>query len=116
VLWCELFAQQCCGVHVRVLLASHPMQGNRTPHTDASARGGLVGLTLKHTLAHVYRATLEGVAFGTELVLETMRQAGFEPEALTVAGVCVVSDRSLKTGRGGGHRLGQALADWSKGG
>jgi glycerol kinase len=30
-------------------------QGNRTPYTDAASRGALVGLTLKHGQAHVFR-------------------------------------------------------------
>jgi len=36
--------------------------GERTPHLDPQARGALVGLTAKHTRAHVVRAILEGVA------------------------------------------------------
>ena len=51
-------------------------QGNRTPHTDPLSRGALVGLTLKHTRGHVFRGLMEGVAFGTEAVLEAMREAG----------------------------------------
>jgi glycerol kinase len=35
-----------------------------------------VGLTLKHTRSHVFRALIEAVAFGTEAVLEAMRAAG----------------------------------------
>lgn len=52
-------------------------QGNRTPHTDPLSRGALVGLTLKHTRAHVFRGLIEAVAFGTEAVLEAMRGAGY---------------------------------------
>lgn len=62
------------------------LQGNRTPHTDPLSRGALVGLTLKHTRGHVFRAVMEGVAFGTEAVLRAMRAAGYSPKSLTVAG------------------------------
>lgn len=68
------------------LLCCDHFQGNRTPHTDAASRGALVGLTLKHTQAHVFRAIMEGVAFGTELILENMRDGGYHPDTLTLAG------------------------------
>jgi xylulokinase len=38
--------------------------GEKTPLHDPQARGTLVGLGLHHRLAHVWRAALEGVAFG----------------------------------------------------
>jgi xylulokinase len=38
--------------------------GEKTPLHDPYARGTLVGLGLHHTLAHVWRAALEGIAFG----------------------------------------------------
>jgi len=38
--------------------------GEKTPLHDPHARGTLVGLGLHHGLAHVWRAALEGVAFG----------------------------------------------------
>jgi xylulokinase len=40
------------------------LQGERTPHRDASARGAFVGLSLAHTRAHLARAVLEGITFG----------------------------------------------------
>jgi xylulokinase len=39
------------------------LMGERTPHLDPEARGGLVGLAANHGRAHVIRAILEGVAF-----------------------------------------------------
>jgi ribulokinase len=47
-------------------------QGNRTPHKDASAKGVFFGLTLAHTRAHMYRAVLEGIAFGMRSILDAM--------------------------------------------
>ena len=40
------------------------LSGERTPHPDPLARGAWVGLTLRHTRAHMIRAVLEGVSFG----------------------------------------------------
>ena len=50
------------------------LQGERTPHRDASARGALVGLSLAHTRAHVSRAVIEGVAFALKDSLEILRK------------------------------------------
>ena len=40
------------------------LQGERTPHRDASARGAFIGLSLAHSRAHLSRAVIEGVCFG----------------------------------------------------
>lgn len=52
------------------------LTGERTPHPDPLARGAWIGLTARHTRAHLIRAVLEGVAFGLRDVLELMRAAG----------------------------------------
>jgi FGGY-family pentulose kinase len=54
-------------------------QGNRTPYKDPNARGVLFGLTLSHTRAHIYRAILEGVAFGMRNILDRMEGGGRKP-------------------------------------
>ena len=68
------------------LIVQEHFQGNRTPHTDPLSRGVFHGLTLKHQRAHLFRAVIEGVAFGSELILETMRNNGFIPERIVIAG------------------------------
>lgn len=50
------------------------LTGERTPHADPFARGAFVGLTLRHTRAHLVRAVLEGVAFGLRDALEIIRE------------------------------------------
>lgn len=40
------------------------LTGERTPHPDPQARGGFIGLTVRHNKAHMARAVLEGVAYG----------------------------------------------------
>ena len=52
------------------------LTGERTPHPDPLARGGFIGLTVRHTQAHLTRSVLEGVAFGLRDSLELMSQAG----------------------------------------
>jgi xylulokinase len=52
------------------------LTGERTPHPDPLARGAFVGLTVRHTLAHLTRAVLEGVAYGLRDSFELMKNAG----------------------------------------
>jgi len=49
-------------------------QGNRTPHTDSLARGVVVGLSLQTSRAHVFRAIMEGIAYGMKDILDTFRR------------------------------------------
>ncbi|MBI1293605.1 xylulokinase [bacterium] len=63
------------------------LTGERTPHPDPLARGAFVGLTVRHTKAHMTRAVLEGVAFGLRDSFELMRNAGLgQIEQVRVAG------------------------------
>ena len=52
------------------------LTGERTPYPDPLARGAWIGLTARHTRAHMIRATLEGVAFGLRDMLALMRASG----------------------------------------
>jgi FGGY-family pentulose kinase len=61
-------------------------QGNRTPWTDPWSRGVIRGLTLGHGPAHVYRAILEGVAFGSEVILQKMAAEGVPIDSLVACG------------------------------
>lgn len=58
-----------------VLVLEH-WQGNRSPWVDATSRGVIRGLTLRHTPAHIYRAIMEGVAYGTAVILRVMKDGG----------------------------------------
>jgi xylulokinase len=61
--------------------------GERTPIHDPLARGVIAGLTLSHSRAHVYRALLEGVAYGIAHNLEVIRESGGKTEqAIAVGG------------------------------
>ncbi|MDR7518753.1 MAG: FGGY family carbohydrate kinase [Armatimonadota bacterium] len=50
--------------------------GEKTPLHDPEARGTVLGLTLSHTPAHLYRAILEGVAFAFRHHVEVLEAAG----------------------------------------
>ena len=52
------------------------LTGERTPHPDPLARGAWIGLTVRHTQAHLTRAVLEGVAFGLRDSFELMKSIG----------------------------------------
>ena len=52
------------------------LTGERTPYPDPLARGAFVGLTVRHTQAHMTRAVLEGVAFGLRDSLELVKASG----------------------------------------
>lgn len=55
------------------------LTGERTPHPDPLARGGFIGLTIRHRFAHMTRAVLEGVAFGLRDSMELLRELGGTP-------------------------------------
>ena len=78
------------------LIVQEHFQGNRTPHTDPKSRGAFHGLTLKHGREHLFRAAIEGVAFGSELILESMRSNGFFPESIVVSGGATRSELWLQ--------------------
>ena len=62
------------------------LQGERTPHRDAAARGGFFGLTLAHTRAHLSRAVLEGITFALKDSLELIRELGGSPAEVLLTG------------------------------
>lgn len=62
------------------------LTGERTPHPDPNARGALVGLSVRHTLAHLTRAVLEGVNYGLRDSLELMRGLGLQATQVRASG------------------------------
>ncbi|MBI5965852.1 MAG: xylulokinase [Chloroflexi bacterium] len=52
------------------------LSGERTPYPDPLARGSFIGLTLRHTRAHMTRAVLDGVAFGLKDSFTLIQNAG----------------------------------------
>jgi xylulokinase len=70
----------------RGLLLLPYFAGERTPIFDPSARGVIAGLTLGHGRAELYRAALEGIAYGVRHNLEVMRAAGGPATRLVAVG------------------------------
>ncbi len=73
------------------LVALETFQGSRTPETDPLARGALVGLTLKHSRAHIWRALMEAVCFGTRACVEALAKAGHDASEIIISGGIVRS-------------------------
>ncbi|MEU2039822.1 FGGY-family carbohydrate kinase [Nocardia niwae] len=70
----------------RGLLALPYFAGERTPLFDPDARGIVAGLTLGHGRAELYRAVLEGIAYGVRHNLEAMTEAGGRAARLVAVG------------------------------
>ncbi len=62
------------------------LTGERSPHLDPHARGGFVGLTVRHGRAHMTRAVMEGVAFSMRDGLEIMRGLGTPDDDMRAVG------------------------------
>ncbi len=60
--------------------------GERTPFHNPQASGSFFGLNLTHTRGDMYRALLEGIAFGTNHVVRTYQELGHEPVQLLGVG------------------------------
>lgn len=62
------------------------LMGERTPHLDAIARGGWIGLTAKHTRADLLRAVIEGVSYSLKDCLGIIEQMGVEVKNVRASG------------------------------
>jgi xylulokinase len=60
--------------------------GERTPINDPHARGLIMGLTLSHSRAHLFRSCLEGIAYGLRHNIETMASVEAMPQRLVAVG------------------------------
>ena len=78
-----------------ILIAEH-FQGNRSPYTDARARGTITGLSLHHRREHIYHAIQEATCYGLELNLRTLRAAGYEPTSIVACGGALSSAQWLQ--------------------
>jgi xylulokinase len=62
------------------------LTGERTPHGDSLARGAFVGLSLRHTRAHLIRAVIEGVSFALADSAALMREISIDLETVRMTG------------------------------
>ncbi|WP_040951619.1 xylulokinase [Gorillibacterium massiliense] len=68
------------------LLFAPYLTGERVPYPDPKARGGFIGLNIRHTKAHLTRAVMEGITFGLRDSLELVKESGAEITELRVNG------------------------------
>ncbi len=62
------------------------LMGERTPHLDATARGGWVGMTARHTRAHLIRSLLEGVSYSLKDCLQIIESLGSKVAVVRASG------------------------------
>ena len=62
------------------------LMGERTPHLDATARGGWIGVTAKHTRADLIRSVIEGVSYSQKDCLDIIEQLGVLVHSVRVSG------------------------------
>lgn len=62
------------------------LNGERTPHADASARAVFFGLSALHDRAHMARAVMEGVTFGLRDSLELIKENGIDIKTVRATG------------------------------
>ena len=76
------------------------LMGERSPRWNPHARGAFVGLTIRHSRAHLYRAVLEGITMNLRVILDAFRQQGAQIDAMRLIG-----------GGARGHLWNQMMAD-----
>lgn len=62
------------------------LMGERTPHLDATARGGWIGLTASHTRADLVRAIIEGVSYSQRDCLDIIESLGVQVTSVRASG------------------------------
>ncbi|NPV51983.1 MAG: xylulokinase [Firmicutes bacterium] len=62
------------------------LAGTGTPYLDSRARGGFIGLTLRHGRPEMVRSIMEGIAYGLRDSIQLFRDVGFSISQVRVAG------------------------------
>ena len=62
------------------------LMGERTPHLDATARGGWIGLTNSHSRADLIRALIEGVSYSQRDCLQIIEELGVAVNSVRASG------------------------------
>ena len=60
--------------------------GERSPRWNPKARGGFIGLTMKHNRADMIRAGLEGITLNLRVILEAFQEQNTQVTAMRVIG------------------------------
>jgi len=62
------------------------LTGERTPHFDPEARGGWIGLTVRHGRSHLIRSVMEGATYAMRDSLELIRAMGAQITQIRLSG------------------------------
>ncbi len=62
------------------------LTGERCPHPDPAARGGWLGLTMRHDRPALIRSLIEGITFGMADVVAIMREMNIDIETIRLSG------------------------------
>ena len=62
------------------------LTGERTPHFDPDAKGGWIGLTVRHGRPHLVRSVLEGATYAMRDSLELIREMGVSINEIRLSG------------------------------
>jgi xylulokinase len=62
------------------------LMGERTPHLDATIRGGWIGLTAKHKRSDLIRAVIEGVSYSQRDCLDIIEGLGVAVKSVRASG------------------------------
>ncbi len=62
------------------------LTGERSPHFDPDAKGGWIGLTVRHGRPHLFRSVLEGATYAMRDSLELIREMGASIEQIRLSG------------------------------
>jgi xylulokinase len=76
----------------RGLMMLPHFDGMNSPMPDPDARGAFLNLSLHHTCADMYRATLEALGYTLNECLELFRQSGFDINRVRAIGGAAKSD------------------------
>lgn len=81
----EILEQDVKDEPTGILVLPH-FAGAGTPYMDVGSEGAVIGLTLAHTTADLYRAMMEGVVYEMRLNLEHLAKDGICPKRLRATG------------------------------
>jgi xylulokinase len=62
------------------------LTGERTPHADPNARGAWIGLSLRHTKAHLVRSVFEGATYAMRDCLEIIQGMNVPVKEIRLSG------------------------------
>lgn len=62
------------------------LNGERTPHNDPDAKAVYLGMTLKHTKAHMIRSTMEGIVYSMKESMSILESLGIKADRIIASG------------------------------